>query len=600
MIMEKQELDIASPAIRPEDCKLHIFRGLAEVEEVFHHGVLNQWADLMELDPWSTPFQGPQWAMSWYRNYNTFDPLIIALTHDLQLAGIVPLAIEKATGRLAFCGDLMADYKDVVALPGCRRRVLSEFLNVFRSEFKRGIFSFGSTLPESDSVALLTTLAKGAGVRFIMRQFYGWRWLAGESKEDPAKKKSVRYPLNYYRRNGELEGRLVTRREDWDALKDEFYNQHSLRQLYGGRPVSFDSPQKRAFYDDLFGQPCGHFTVLEFNGRLIAAHFGCLWHRVLLWGAPSFDIREKQYSPNLVVLVLGMQNREAWGFPEGVDLTVGGGEMKQRFSTRRVNLPWVDLFGSARDYYPTKLRKFFASKGRQITNSIRQDSWETQLKPSAEKLAYKLGRAREMGFVGSLKRITKASTGLIGERGRGLLFTLTLENLRETEPVLNPGEICSFHENEFRDLLRWRGDSLEISGLIYEKARSIPEFVKKERTLHTVLINGSLAGWGISYLPNEPAELSESGGAIVEFQPRSVSLYDFYTLPEFRGRRIYKALLAHILRLRFGQGSKYAYIGVDAKNVPSRKAIESVGFRLATVNTFYRFLKWKKLNTKRL
>jgi GNAT superfamily N-acetyltransferase len=109
-----------------------------------------------------------------------------------------------------------------------------------------------------------------------------------------------------------------------------------------------------------------------------------------------------------------------------------------------------------------------------------------------------------------------------------------------------------------------------------------------------------LAGWGISYLPNEPAELSESGGAIVEFQPRSVSLYDFYTLPEFRGRRIYKALLAHILRLRFGQGSKYAYIGVDAKNVPSRKAIESVGFRLATVNTFYRFLKWKKLNTKRL
>ena len=51
----------------------------------------------MELDPYSTPFQGPQWAMSWYRNYGTFEPLVIALAHNTQLAGVVPLAVEKAT-----------------------------------------------------------------------------------------------------------------------------------------------------------------------------------------------------------------------------------------------------------------------------------------------------------------------------------------------------------------------------------------------------------------------------------------------------------------------------------------------------------------------
>jgi len=174
------------------------------------------------------------------------------------------------------------------------------------------------------------------------------------------------------------------------------------------------------------------------------------------------------------------------------------------------------------------------------------------------------------------------------------------EDLCKPEPRLTADEHCTFHENEFYDLLLWNGDSAEISALISEKTRSIPELLKSGRTLHTLLIDGSLAGWGVSYFPKEPAVLSESGGAILEFQPGSVSLYDFYTLPNFRGRKLYQALLVHILRLRFDQGAKHAYIGVAAKNVTSRNAIERVGFRLIMINSFYRFLKWKKLVTKRL
>ena len=208
--------------------------------------------------------------------------------------------------------------------------------------FKRGIFAFGLKLAGIRNSRALTSLAASAGIRFISRQHDSWRWFTNESREDPAKKKSVRYALNYYRHNGKLTVRLVTRREHWNAVKDEFYNQHSLRQRYAGWRVSFDSPQKRAFYDDLFKQPCAHFMVLEFNRKLIAAHFGCVWRGILYWGAPSFDICEKQYSPNLVLLVLGMQNRETWGFPVGYDLTIGRGEMKERFSTNRVDVPrWI-------------------------------------------------------------------------------------------------------------------------------------------------------------------------------------------------------------------------------------------------------------------
>lgn len=598
--MELSELSSTFSEVPLDDCKRHILNGLAQVEEAVRSGPLRYWAELTKLAPCSTPFQGPQWAMSWYRNYDTFEPLVIALTCNMRLAGVIPLAVEKSTGRLAFCGDGMADYRDVVALPEYRRRILSEFLDVFRSHVRRGIFSFGPTLPESDTADLLSSIAAEAGVRFMCRQHDGWRWLASESKEDPAKKKSVRYPLNYYRRNGELTARLITSHEDWNALKDEFYCQHSLRQRYAGRPVSFHSSQKRAFYDDLFEQPCAHFMVLEFNRKLIAAHFGCVWREVLYWGAPSFDVREKQYSPNLALLVLGIQNREAWGFPVGVDLTIGAGEMKQRFSTNRVDLPSVDLCVSAGDYYPIRLRSLVTRKSRQLANRVSQDSWDTKLKPGAAKLVHKLKRAREMGLAKSVRQMAALATKPIGEWGCGLVFSMGPEDLREVKRTANPDEHCTFHENKFYDLLLWNGESLEISARISEKARTIPELSKREHTLHTLLINGSLAAWGISYSPNESSVLSESGGAILEFQPGSVSLYDFYTLPEFRGRKLYQSLLAHILRQRFDQGAQHAYIGVAANNVASRKAIERVGFRLMMVNNFYRFLKWKNLKTKRL
>lgn len=587
-------------AVRSDECKSLILRGLPEVEQALKTGVLRHWAELMERDPYSTVFQGPEWAMSWYRSYDTFEPLVIALLSDSALVGLVPLAIEKATDRLTFCGDGMADYKDVVARPGLRRRMASEFLTIFQSFGKQGTFAFGSTLSESDTVELLTSLAADSGIRFLRRQHFGWQWVAAESTEDFAKKKSVRNKLNYYRRTGELRARLITRREDWETLKDEFYSQHSLRQRYAGRPISFDSPQKRAFYDALFEESCSHFTVLEFNQKLIAAHFGCVRHGILYWGAPSFDITEKQCSPNLLLLVLAMQNREDWGFPRGVDLTIGTGDMKQRFSTTRVDLPWIDLFASAGAFYPAKFRLSLTKNLRQLANKISEESWDSKLKPGAEKFVHKLKRAREMGLADSVSHVAALATRLVGERGSGLVYRVTPGDVCESEPKLLAGENCLFHENEFYDLLLWKGDSPEVSARLTEITRLVPELSKSGRTLHTVVINERLATWGISYWPKEPAEISEAGGAALEFLPDSVSLYDFYTLPEFRRRKLYQALLVHILRLRFSQGAKYAYLGLAANNVASRKAVERVGFRLLSIHRYSRFLKWKKLETRNL
>ena len=238
----------------------------------------------------------------------------------------------------------------------------------------------------------------------------------------------------------------------------------------------------------------------------------------------------------------------------------------------------MDRCGSISDYYPVKLRLFFTGKLKQLANRISQDNWDSKLRPGAAKLVHKLKRAREMKLTDSVRKVAILTTRLIGGRGCGIVFIMCPEDLREAKPMLKPDEQCAFHENEFYDLLFWRGASLEISTLISEKARSIPQLLKSGRTLHTLLINESLVAWGISCFPQEPAVLNESGGAIFKFEPESVSLYDFYTLPEIRGRKSYKALLVHILRLRFGQGAKLAYIGVAANNVASAKRLNASDF----------------------
>jgi ribosomal protein S18 acetylase RimI-like enzyme len=91
-------------------------------------------------------------------------------------------------------------------------------------------------------------------------------------------------------------------------------------------------------------------------------------------------------------------------------------------------------------------------------------------------------------------------------------------------------------------------------------------------------------------LPTEPAQLTETPGATLEFEPNAASLYDFHVLPEFRGRRLYQALLTDILQKRFAAGATRAYITVLDSNTASRKAIERVGFRLVRRNHYRRLL----------
>ena len=61
--------------------------------------------------------------------------------------------------------------------------------------------------------------------------------------------------------------------------------------------------------------------------------------------------------------------------------------------------------------------------------------------------------------------------------------------------------------------------------------------------------------------------------------PADVYLYEAFTLPEWRGRALFPALLGRLVSFALARGRQRALIFVLASNRPSRRAIERAGFR---------------------
>jgi GNAT superfamily N-acetyltransferase len=81
-------------------------------------------------------------------------------------------------------------------------------------------------------------------------------------------------------------------------------------------------------------------------------------------------------------------------------------------------------------------------------------------------------------------------------------------------------------------------------------------------------------GW-VSFNQEEIGEL----GLTIHLRARRAYIWDCATLPPYRGRRLYPALLVYIARVLREQGLLRLWIGADASNYASRRGIEVAGFQ---------------------
>jgi GNAT superfamily N-acetyltransferase len=107
----------------------------------------------------------------------------------------------------------------------------------------------------------------------------------------------------------------------------------------------------------------------------------------------------------------------------------------------------------------------------------------------------------------------------------------------------------------------------------------------------TAIEDGILVHYGWLQLNRQTIEITEVGMKI-DLPPSTAVLYDFYTEPSARGRGLYRRALRHIVADAFAAGADRAFIGAMEGNRPSRKGIESAGFK-PYLRLTHRRLLWR-------
>lgn len=324
------------------------------------------WQEVLGGSPTNTVFQTRPWLETWWAHYGAaHEPFPVTLASDGREIGWAPLVRRpgRAGSRvLAFMGDGKADYLDFIYSgdPDAAVSSLLEQLAARRSQWDHAVLN---NMPRtSPSWRQLSRRAPEFGLYALSRTTQVCPALVVENHEQEAEeiaaKYSLRRPCNRLAREGTL--RMFTL-DDEAAVSDllpEFFAQHIARWAYGGQHSQFSETRNRDFFVSLWHAlaPRGwaRFSVVEFNGKAIAFHFGFDYAGRFLWYKPSFDPAFAHYSPGMVMIkhlldyVIENGRRE-------LDFSIGAEAFKSRFANvERSNLQ-VRLFHRRRDYLRARI-----------------------------------------------------------------------------------------------------------------------------------------------------------------------------------------------------------------------------------------------------
>jgi hypothetical protein len=350
---------------------------------------------------------------------------------------------------------------------------------------------------------------------------------------------------------------VISSRERWDEVSDQFFDQHSLRQLYGNRPISFDDAQKRRFFHDMFETPLSHVTVLTVGGKAIAGHYGYRWRDVLYWAAPWFDFREQQYSPGLLLVLLTMKRAEEWGLT-AFDLTEGEGYLKERFSTNCVSLSIVELYSRSSRYLRRRARDRTVTATRRLLRMLGSESvWRRYARPALAESAHVLRTASRMRPRRALRYVSAILRGW--RPSRPTTLHAPDDGTVSQAPLPQGHEI---HRNEITDLLKGTHNPL-VRRQVSQAARKLSK--AKGSDFHTMLRNGKLVAWGCSRRGNENG--SDVPNATTP--GRSAVLHDFDAAPGEEGALT--TLLARVIsECRENGASRVQFLATNLDRVALR------------------------------
>ncbi len=317
-----------------------------------------QWNSLVEANETNTVFQTYEWFDCWWGAFGHSGRLaFLAVYREEQVVGFAALMSRKVLPgftQLQFVGTGNSDYQDIVAPAECKRAVVAaicKFLQECDVSWQR---LWLSNIPErSTTLSCLRSEGSKYGLDLLLEAVEPCPALVLDGEQqavrDRINKYSLRRPLNWFTKRGTVGFRKLT---DWTEIQRQlptFFDQHVKRWAAMGKASLFVREPERRFYTSLAKSSLDagwlSFSVVEFDDKPLAFHFGFDDGRIMTWYKPSFDVDYGRHSPGLLLILYLVDDALQNGRSE-VDFTIGGEPFKERFANRQRQNVYLSVYRS--------------------------------------------------------------------------------------------------------------------------------------------------------------------------------------------------------------------------------------------------------------
>ena len=142
--------------------------------------------------------------------------------------------------------------------------------------------------------------------------------------------------VNWYRRNGDFRYRTITSAEEIRSLLPQFMDLHTKEWVAKGQDAQFKWDLARRFFEflteDMAGYGVLRMNLLEFNGAMIAAHFGFQGQGRFYFYKPCLDPDHARHSPGKVLMAYMIRQAVEEGLDD-FDLLRGLDPYKERYAS---------------------------------------------------------------------------------------------------------------------------------------------------------------------------------------------------------------------------------------------------------------------------
>lgn len=300
-----------------------------------------EWTGLWNRCPGATPFQRPEWVLSWTQAFHPRELYVIEIRRGARLVGLAPLFCYRSGVKriLATLAASVSDYVDWLIEPVGNTEISEKIFQYLRSSERPWDRLDLTDLPSTS--CLLTLDFADWNCERSSETVCPVLWLPATARSvEEILPSKQRHNLRTARRRMERAGKArieTATRETLDEFLAALVRLHRARWMRSGTPGMLADTAVQDFHrlatSSLLRRHVLRLYGLRFNGQLIAALYALAERDIVYCYLQGFDPEYGSFSPGAQILAAAIDDAIRKG-KIAVDFLRGGELYKYAWGTR--------------------------------------------------------------------------------------------------------------------------------------------------------------------------------------------------------------------------------------------------------------------------